>query len=266
MLKSATSKVMWLGRATVFMVGLAVILALVFGAASTALSATGGNFILGKANSAGAVSKLTTNIANPALQLVNNSTGAAATALNLSVASGKPPLTVNAAAGKATNLNADKVDSFNASELVRGASASDVVNTTSSPHAANLFTVSAPREGGLLVNLAFSCNSASGSTDTRWSIITRVDGAGQGNDTFLTFPHAALQSTPGDSTSFTAFVPVNAGDHIIGYNAFRESGDGSLNCNISVSSLFVPFGDSGTAPTTAQALSQQRWENGGAQR
>ncbi len=91
MLRSAVSKVMWVGRATVFLVGLAVILALVFGAASSALSATGGNFILGNANSSDAVSKLTANIANPALQLVNNSTGATATALKLTVASGNPP-------------------------------------------------------------------------------------------------------------------------------------------------------------------------------
>jgi hypothetical protein len=35
---------MWVGRATVFLIGLAVILALLFGAASTALSATGKPF------------------------------------------------------------------------------------------------------------------------------------------------------------------------------------------------------------------------------
>jgi hypothetical protein len=41
MLKSAAGKVMWLGRATVFLVSLAVILALVFGVATTALAGTG---------------------------------------------------------------------------------------------------------------------------------------------------------------------------------------------------------------------------------
>ena|SRR5215203_1212627 len=38
MLKSAGGKVMWAGRATVFLVGLGVILALLFGVVSTALS------------------------------------------------------------------------------------------------------------------------------------------------------------------------------------------------------------------------------------
>ena len=67
------------GRATVSAVGLAVVLALVLGAASAAMGATGGNFILGKANAANAASKLTASIAGPALALVNNSTDAAAT-------------------------------------------------------------------------------------------------------------------------------------------------------------------------------------------
>lgn len=46
----------------------------------------GGNFLLGKANVATTISKLTASISAPALQLVNTSTGAAATALNLTVA------------------------------------------------------------------------------------------------------------------------------------------------------------------------------------
>jgi hypothetical protein len=110
MLRNAASKVMWVGRATVFLVGLSVILALVFGAATVALGATGGNFILGKANSAGATTKLTSSVAGATLQLVNNGTG---TALNLSVPTGKAPLTVNSTAGKATNPNADKLDGMN---------------------------------------------------------------------------------------------------------------------------------------------------------
>jgi hypothetical protein len=93
--------------------GLALVLALMFGVASMALGATGGNFILGKANSAGALSKLTANIANPALSLINTSTGAGASALNLQVAPTKPPLKVNSSQ-KVANLNADKVDGHDA--------------------------------------------------------------------------------------------------------------------------------------------------------
>ncbi len=96
MVRSTLSKVMWVGRATVFLVGLAVILALVFGAATMALGATGGNFLLGKRNVADAVSTLVKQGAGPALSLV--------------VETNQPPLKVNASAGKAANLNADKVD------------------------------------------------------------------------------------------------------------------------------------------------------------
>src|SRR5215204_6121717 len=110
MLRKVFSKVAWVGRTASMVFGLALVLALMFGVASMALGATGGNFLLGKANSAGAVTKLTSAVAGPVLQLVNNGTSTAATALNLSVPSGKAPLKVNASAGTATNLNADKVD------------------------------------------------------------------------------------------------------------------------------------------------------------
>jgi hypothetical protein len=104
------SKVVWVGRTAATLFGLALVIALVFGVATTAIGATGGNFILGNANAATTVSKLTASVAGPALTLVNQSTEAAATALNISVASGKPPIKVNAAAGTATNLSADELD------------------------------------------------------------------------------------------------------------------------------------------------------------
>lgn len=92
MLRSAASKVMWVGRATVFMVGLAVILALLFGVASTAFGANGGNFILGSLNNtATALTKLTGNVNGSAMQIVNNNTGTNDNALNLSVQPGRLP-------------------------------------------------------------------------------------------------------------------------------------------------------------------------------
>jgi hypothetical protein len=111
MLKSATSKVMWLGRATVFVVGLAVILALTVGLASTALagSGVGATFNLGKTNTVNAISKLVGSVAGPSLMIDNNSTNSAATALNLQVEAGKAPMMVNSAA-KVANLTSDKVD------------------------------------------------------------------------------------------------------------------------------------------------------------
>jgi hypothetical protein len=105
MIRSAAGKVVWLGRATVFLVGLAVILALVFGAATTALGANGKPFLLGKRNVASAVSTLVKRGPGPAL--------------SVAVGAGQAPISVNASAGKATNLNADELDGLDSSELRR---------------------------------------------------------------------------------------------------------------------------------------------------
>jgi hypothetical protein len=113
MLRSAVSKVMWVGRATVFLVGLAVILAVVFGVVSMAAAHTGVDtklFHLEHSNTSNAITRLAGSVTGPILRLDNNSTGSGATALDLQVEAGKAPLTVNSTAGKATNLNADKLD------------------------------------------------------------------------------------------------------------------------------------------------------------
>lgn len=117
MLRSVASKVAWVGRTASMVFGLALVLALIFGVASVALSATGGNFVLGKANEATTITRLTASIAGPTLTLVNQGTDAAATALNINVASGNAPLRVNAAAGTATNLSADELDGKDSSEF-----------------------------------------------------------------------------------------------------------------------------------------------------
>lgn len=96
MLRSAAGKIMWVGRATVFLIGVAVILALLFGVASSAF-AHGGNkgfFHLGHKNVTSKVSTLIKRGAGPAL--------------NLRVGSG-PPLKVNSDA-KVPKLNADQID------------------------------------------------------------------------------------------------------------------------------------------------------------
>jgi len=62
MVRSAASKVIWVGRATVFVVGLAVIMALLFGVATMALGANGDFFKVGRSNFASAVSVLVANV------------------------------------------------------------------------------------------------------------------------------------------------------------------------------------------------------------
>ena len=95
-MRGFVSGILWVGRATVFLVGLAVILAVVFGLASTALGANGNPFLLGKENAASQVSRLVKNGPGPAL--------------NLKVRAGEPPLAVSAGSGKVANLDADRLD------------------------------------------------------------------------------------------------------------------------------------------------------------
>jgi hypothetical protein len=121
MVRTKFNKVLLVGRAAVFTAGMAMVLALVFGVATTALGATGGNFILGKANVASAVSKLTAGISGSALQVVNNGTG---TALDLRVGPSTTapanktvaPMKVDSQA-RVANLNADEVDGKDSSSF-----------------------------------------------------------------------------------------------------------------------------------------------------
>ena len=116
--RSAASKVMWVGRATVFLVGLAVMLALLLGVATTALASIPGDpFRLGQTNGIDAMTTLVGNVAGTMLRVDNNSTGAGATALDLRVEPGKALMKVNSATRVAL-LNADKVDGKDSTEFL----------------------------------------------------------------------------------------------------------------------------------------------------
>lgn len=115
-MRGAISKVMWVGRATVFLVGLAVILALVFGAASTALGKNGDPFILGKAtNTATKVTGLIGKVATGSALVVKNPSGGSALDLSVGDPAVDPsfktvaPMKVDSQA-KVANLNADELD------------------------------------------------------------------------------------------------------------------------------------------------------------
>jgi hypothetical protein len=89
-------------------------LALFIALGGTTYATTGGNFILGKPNSASATTSLTAPVAGKGLQVTNTSTGAGATGLGLNVASGHTPFTTNSGT-KVANLNADKLDNLDSS-------------------------------------------------------------------------------------------------------------------------------------------------------
>ena len=110
------SEAMKLGRATVFAVGLAVILSMVLGVATTALAAMPGDpFRLGRINSIDRLSTLAGTTANAMLRVDNDGTGPA---LSLQAGANRPPVVVNAAAGTATNLDADQLDGQDSTDFL----------------------------------------------------------------------------------------------------------------------------------------------------
>lgn len=95
-------RVMVLIKGAALVLGLAVMLAGVFGAASTVLAADGKPFLLGEQNVARAVSTLVKRGEGPAL--------------SLRVGAEQPPLAVNSP-GKVTNLNVDSLDGKDSSDF-----------------------------------------------------------------------------------------------------------------------------------------------------
>jgi hypothetical protein len=161
-----------------------------------------------------------------------------------------------------TAANAHRLDGFDANELVRAISGTATVNTGVNTSAtANVLTATAPRAGGLLVNLSFTCASFTGTADTRWDVSARVDGVNRALAMVLWF--RGDEGDLGDSASTTVFVPVAAGDHTVGYQASRSFGDNTLDCNIAASSLFVPFNNAGNTPARAAVSAPRGLGNGG---
>jgi len=119
MVRSAVSKVMWVGRATVFLVGLTVVLAMVLGVATAALAGTGvgATFNLGKLNTVNQLSRLVGSSDTPMLRVDNNNAGTNATALDLQVEAGHTPMKVNSST-QVLGLNADLLDDKSASAFM----------------------------------------------------------------------------------------------------------------------------------------------------
>jgi hypothetical protein len=117
MLRTVAKQVVWVGRTASMVFGLALVMALIFGAVSVGLAANGNPFILGKGNAATLLTKLTGNVNGATMQVVNSNAGADDTALNLSVQAGEAPMRVNST-NQVLNLNADLVDGRSASSFV----------------------------------------------------------------------------------------------------------------------------------------------------
>jgi hypothetical protein len=154
-LRSTVGTVMWVGRATVFLVGLAVILAALFGLASAAFGANGDFWKLGRGNAATSTTALGGMLGadGAMLKLINRDGGTDDTALRLEVQAGEAPMSVNSGA-RVDGLNADRVDGQDVSQIgVNGLQRVEVESPTngSSP---KQITASCP-QGKVLVGTGF---------------------------------------------------------------------------------------------------------------
>jgi len=129
-MRCAVSRIAYVGRATVFLVGLAVTMAVVVGLASSAISATGGSFILGKKNTSGKTTTLVKKKKGPALRL--------------KVGKGQPPFAVSSSR-KVARLNADRLDGVSAEGFYAAGS-----KVADSAHADNADTVGGKSASDLL--------------------------------------------------------------------------------------------------------------------
>ena len=216
MLRNVATKVMWVGRATVFVAGLAVILAVIFSMASIAFARDGQSFILGQRNVAQSVSTLVKQGAGPAL--------------DLQVGSGAP-LRVNSA-NKVDNLNADQVDSKGQSAFasVSEFDAATVISRWSALPTQGTYT----SEGGtLVISAAGSGSRADSNTRTVGDIGMRilVDGIERGRALL----HAnELQSHKPFVARQVVVKGLAAGSHTIRLEALYESA-----CNTSNETRFT---------------------------
>ena len=116
--KKALSMTLRMARGTATAMGLAVMLAVVFGVGTAALAAVPGDpFELGRINTIGKITGLAGTTDNALLRLDNDSKGANATALDLRVNPAKPPMRVDSFA-KVEKLNADLLDGQSADQFV----------------------------------------------------------------------------------------------------------------------------------------------------
>jgi hypothetical protein len=116
--------IMNVGRATVFAIGLAVILAVVLGAATTANAKAGDPLKLGRLNTVNQLTQLVGSVAGPSLRIDNNSAEFGATALRLEVEPGKPPMSVNSTT-EVQGLNVDSIDSLSSNDFLQESSDRD---------------------------------------------------------------------------------------------------------------------------------------------
>ena len=177
-----------IGRAAALVPGVAVILALVAGAASTAFAGNGDTWKLGKGNFATKITALAGSLGvdGPMVRLVNNNAGTDDTALELRVQAGEAPMRVNSST-RVDGLNADQLDGQDSSQFVKN----------------SIYKLESAVDGGTaLGDGTFVKNQACNSGDVLLS--GGPANVGPTSDMVESFP------SPGSTTSWSARIDKNA--------------------------------------------------------
>jgi hypothetical protein len=144
MLKKTARIATRIARATTTIVGLAIMLALIFGVSTTAIGATGSGFLLGKGNTAGKQTSLVGNVVNLTQSALMIKNGAGGSALELRVVDPDTtdpslkdvaPMKVDSQA-KVTNLNADEIDGKDSTDFYAAGSKVDSAHIANSAYQA----------------------------------------------------------------------------------------------------------------------------------
>jgi hypothetical protein len=175
-------------------------LALFVALGGTTYAATGGNFILGRANTADAPTSLSSGATGPALRLTNTSTGAGARALGLNVAAGHAPFSVNSGA-KVTNLNADKLDGMDSTSFVSSSKLQRVGPVEVTPLDGNSLVVEIATIGHF--SFKGECNRGGGNDRVTVTINTDVDHSTYAS---MTQPGAGAQFGFGDMSAGNVYT------------------------------------------------------------
>jgi hypothetical protein len=236
MLRSAASKVMWVGRATVFMVGLAVILGLLFGVASMAFARDGQSFILGQKNVASSLSTLVRHGTGPGLSIQTDD---------------GPPLRTNSRY-KVTNLNADRVDNKSANDISRVAVMNTAATSADLPADGSLVTygqqlsITAPTAGFVRVNGNVTVVNSGCTSLCQFDAYVRHINSGS-----FSFGASEEAHNIWGNAGLDAVFPVNAGVNTFDIRLRRtfSNGNGKLNGSSGVlTAEYTPYDSTGTAP------------------
>jgi hypothetical protein len=151
---------MLVGRAALFMVGLAVVLFLTLAVVAGSAEARVPAIKKGVVNTVSSMTTLVGSLTDPILKLDNNGSGPA---LQLDAEAGNAPLVVNADAGTATNLDADELDGKTSAQFAQlsGFKATEVIDINGPLPREGTFTSNG---GMLLISVAGSGFRGSGNT------------------------------------------------------------------------------------------------------